>query len=306
LEWVLAHRGDSGLRWLASLDDVVGRAVAAWGLEPRAVLEGGVTALALECRDAAGRLVVLKACSDPGLCATEVVALRHWAGVPQVPRLLALDERAGVLLMERIVPGTPLRMLPDDSSTLAKIAALLDALHRADGRGSAGQLPSLGERVRLRLKLMPPDLPAAPARRFEQLALDLLRTQPEQVVLHGDLGQNNILDGGPRGLVAIDPRGRLGERAYDAAVFAQKHRVATALIEAAGLARLCGIDPDRAVAWTRIRLASHAGYLLRHNGDVAEAWDALALSLGHEPTPREESGGEKRSQRCLKKTGDLQ
>jgi streptomycin 6-kinase len=264
-----------------------------------------VTALALECRDAAGRLVVLKACSDPALCATEVVALRHWAGVPQVPRLLAVDERAGVLLVERIVPGTPLRMLPDDSSTLAKVGALLDALHCVDRRESADLLPSLDERVRLRLQLLPPDLPAAHARQFEQLALDLLHTQPEQLVLHGDLGQNNVLDGGPRGLVAIDPRGRIGERAYDVAVFAQKHGLTTALTEAASLARLCGIDADRAVAWTRIRLASHAGYLLRHDGDVAEARYALALSLGRGPTRRKGSGGERRACECLRKAGDL-
>jgi streptomycin 6-kinase len=35
--------------------------------------------------------------------------------------------------------------------------------------------------------------------------------------LHGDLHHSNVLDGGPRGWLAIDPKGLLGERTYDVA-----------------------------------------------------------------------------------------
>jgi streptomycin 6-kinase len=43
-----------------------------------------------------------------------------------------------------------------------------------------------------------------------------LLAHPQNVVpLHGDVHHGNILDGGARGWLAIDPKGVLGERAFD-------------------------------------------------------------------------------------------
>ena len=45
---------------------------------------------------------------------------------------------------------------------------------------------------------------------------DALLDAPEDVVvLHGDLHHGNVLDAGARGWVAIDPKGLIGERAFD-------------------------------------------------------------------------------------------
>ena len=47
-------------------------------------------------------------------------------------------------------------------------------------------------------------------------ARDLLRSAPRDIVmLHGDIHHGNVLDGGPRGWLAIDPKGLLGERTFD-------------------------------------------------------------------------------------------
>src|SRR3569623_1091871 len=46
-------------------------------------------------------------------------------------------------------------------------------------------------------------------------ARDLLATPRNVVPLHGDIHHENILDGGERGWLAIDPKGLLGERAFD-------------------------------------------------------------------------------------------
>lgn len=47
------------------------------------------------------------------------------------------------------------------------------------------------------------------------LAQALLAAPQELTVLHGDLHHGNILDGGERGWLAIDPKGLWGERAFD-------------------------------------------------------------------------------------------
>ncbi|TYK55247.1 aminoglycoside phosphotransferase family protein [Pseudomonas synxantha] len=47
------------------------------------------------------------------------------------------------------------------------------------------------------------------------MAHTLLAAQQDRVVLHGDIHHNNILDFGPRGWLAIDPKRVVGERGYD-------------------------------------------------------------------------------------------
>jgi streptomycin 6-kinase len=46
-------------------------------------------------------------------------------------------------------------------------------------------------------------------------ARELLISQQEVVVLHGDIHHGNILDFGPRGWLAIDPKRLIGERGFD-------------------------------------------------------------------------------------------
>ena len=47
-------------------------------------------------------------------------------------------------------------------------------------------------------------------------AAEALLADPREVcVLHGDLHHENVLDGGERGWLVIDPKGLLGERTYE-------------------------------------------------------------------------------------------
>lgn len=47
------------------------------------------------------------------------------------------------------------------------------------------------------------------------VARDLLASPLDETVLHGDIHHGNILDFGPTGWLAIDPKGLRGERGYD-------------------------------------------------------------------------------------------
>jgi streptomycin 6-kinase len=47
------------------------------------------------------------------------------------------------------------------------------------------------------------------------MAKELLATPRDPVALHGDIHYENILDGGPRGWLVIDPKGLAGERGFD-------------------------------------------------------------------------------------------
>ncbi len=81
-------------------------------------------------------------------------------------------------------------------------------------------------------------------------AHDLLRTAHDNVVLHGDIHHDNILDFGSRGWLAIDPKGLFGERAFDFAnVFRNPDR-----------ADLSG-NPDHTIATAPGRMARQAGII---------------------------------------------
>jgi streptomycin 6-kinase len=54
-------------------------------------------------------------------------------------------------------------------------------------------------------------------RKCASLARKLLEGQNDIIPLHGDLHHSNVLDGGARGWLAIDPKALIGERTYEVA-----------------------------------------------------------------------------------------
>lgn len=84
----------------------------------------------------------------------------------------------------------------------------------------------------------------------------LLATPRDVVALHGDLHHGNVLDGGSRGWLAIDPKGLLGERAFDFVNILRNPDAATALgrgrfeRQAAVLADAAALDRRRLLQWT--------------------------------------------------------
>jgi streptomycin 6-kinase len=53
--------------------------------------------------------------------------------------------------------------------------------------------------------------------RSAAIARVLLGAPRDVIALHGDLHHSNVLDGGARGWIAVDPKGLIGERTYDVA-----------------------------------------------------------------------------------------
>lgn len=88
------------------------------------------------------------------------------------------------------------------------------------------------------------------------MAARQLLAEPQEVVpLHGDIHHGNILDGGERGWLAIDPKGVLGERGFD---YANLFRNPDAMVaNAAGrlrrrveiVAEEADLDPRRLLMW---------------------------------------------------------
>jgi streptomycin 6-kinase len=110
--------------------------------------------------------------------------------------------------------------------------------------------------------------------RAADMARSLLNDQHEIAVLHGDLHHGNVLDFGPRGWLAIDPKRLLGERAFDFAnIFRNPDleiakapgrlaRQATVIAEAAPL------DRARLLRWVLAYAGLSAAWILNDGDDA--------------------------------------
>lgn len=90
----------------------------------------------------------------------------------------------------------------------------------------------------------------------DSVAQALLADPRDVVVLHGDIHHGNVLDGGERGWLAIDPKGLLGERTFDFVNILRNPDAATALTpgrferQVEVLAAAASIERQRLLDWT--------------------------------------------------------
>lgn len=114
-----------------------------------------------------------------------------------------------------------------------------------------------------------------------ETAQALLAEPRDVVALHGDVHHANILDFGPRGWLAIDPKGVLGERGYDYANPFCNPDTATALIPGrldrylALVAEKTGQDPHRLLMWILAYSGLSAAWIL-DDGDAAQFDSSIA------------------------------
>ena len=112
-------------------------------------------------------------------------------------------------------------------------------------------------------------------------ARDLL-AHPEQVsVLHGDIHHGNVLDFGPRGWLAIDPKALIGERAFDYAniFFNPDHATATTpgrfKSQISVVAAAARLGPTRLARWVLAWAGLSAAW---HLSDGTAAETALTVA----------------------------
>lgn len=104
---------------------------------------------------------------------------------------------------------------------------------------------------------------ANPLRLAAAYAGRLLSDQQHIRPLHGDLHHDNIISGGPRGWLAIDPQGLIGDPAYDVAnIFGNPLNAIDDILDPARIANLAVLFSD-AIGCTQDKIlryaAAHAG-----------------------------------------------
>jgi streptomycin 6-kinase len=105
-----------------------------------------------------------------------------------------------------------------------------------------------------------------------------LLAAPQQVrVLHGDVHHENVLDFGPRGWLAIDPKGLIGERGYDYANIVCNPDIETALAPGRFERRVeiicseAGLETRRQLRWVLAYAGLSAAWTLDGGGNATPA-----------------------------------
>ena len=104
-------------------------------------------------------------------------------------------------------------------------------------------------------------------RRSAETASELLATQRDVTVLHGDIHHDNILNFGSRGWLAIDPKGLRGERGFDYAnLFCNPDQTATLPGRLARRIELvtgaAAVEPTRLLRWILAWAGLSAAWLI--------------------------------------------
>lgn len=199
-------------------------------------------------------------------------ALLAWWGGDGAARVLSLEGDA--VLMERATGTSSLvdmaRAGRDDEASLN----ICDAVARLHAPRQSPPLDALVPLARWFAALEPAAARYGGILRQSASAARHLMTQPRDIIpLHGDIHHGNILDFGPRGWLAIDPKGVLGERGYDYAnLFCNPDLdVATAPgrlgRQAKIVAEAAGLDRERLLRWVLAYAGLSAAWSIEDGDD---------------------------------------
>jgi streptomycin 6-kinase len=262
--------GQEGQFWLSQLPGTSRYFADLWGLGELTPVENlSYNAVYFSTQ----KPMVLKLGCDRDALAREAKALTAYQGQGSV-RLLQSDIKNGALLIERSFPGISLQgLFPHaDSAAVAHAATIMKRLHTASIPD-----PSLFPTLQHWFSVLDiaHSLPAAHLAKAKELAHTLLKTSKKTVLLHGDLHHGNILSQ-EGDWVAIDPKGVLGDPAYEVGAFINNpipdildHPDLTGLLQnrASLFAKLLGYNPQQLYQWSYIQSMVSAGWMVEDNSD---------------------------------------
>jgi streptomycin 6-kinase len=283
-EGVIAWMPD-GQDWADALPVLVEHCRELWELEIGDPFEGGATAWVAPAERADGSSCVLKVRYPDDESLHEPDALERWAGNGAV-RLIERDEPTGVLLLERLQPGTSLRQLTDAGEAMRLACGILRRLWQPAGVGhpfasaqacAAHWAVDVERQYRAHAEPFDAALLRAAVSAFQQLAA----YDGECVILHQDFHRGNVLRAQREPWLAIDPKPLVGERAFDARwllndLLGQEPRSglgAGDLLEQ--LSSELSLEPERIRLWTVARAVENALWGYEIGEDAA---DDLALA----------------------------
>lgn len=276
----IEERGQEGVEWLGRLPSILADCERRWSLRlgpPFQALSYNYAAPAVR---ADGSTVVVKVCVADRDFATEVEALRLYGGVGAV-RLYDFDLDSGVMLLEHLKPGVMLSSVESDEEATSIAASVMRRIWRPPP--AEHPFPHVSdwargmEKLRARFDGGSGPFPERVVQKAEGLFAELFASMAAPVVLHGDLHHFNILSGERQPWLAIDPKGIIGEPAYETGAFIRNP--IPDIYSAPNMRRLLdwrirlfadelAFDPVRVYGWATAQAVLSAWWTFEDNGGL--------------------------------------
>jgi len=276
--------GDAGKAWLANLPTLIAACEQRWSIQVGAPFQLSYN-FAAPARNAEGEEFVLKLGVPNPELQTEIGALRHSAG-RGICTLVDFDEAQGILLLERLRPGTMLSTVADDEQATAIAAEVMRQLWRpAPAEHNFPTMAKWGQgltRLRKHYEGGTGPFPPKLVEQAEALYQELDDASAPAMLLHGDLHHFNILRAERAEWLAIDPKGLVGEPAYEIGALLRNpssELVLNAQVQARRIAQLSdmlALDRQRIINWGIAQAVLSAWWSVEDHGYGGE--EALALA----------------------------
>jgi streptomycin 6-kinase len=283
--------GEAGIKWLERLPAIIAGCERRWSLAalpPFPRLSYNYVAPAVL---ADGRETVLKVGypSPELMCEMEALRLYEGHGIVQ---LLHADREQGAMLLERLKPGTPLASIEDDEEATSIAAGVMRQLWRPVP--AEHQFPTVAKwasglgRLRERFGGTTGPFPKSLVEEAETLFTELISSMDEEVLLHGDLHHENIVAAERQPWLALDPKGLVGEPAYEVGALlrnqlpeplVQPEASRTLARRVDQLAEELGLDRERLISWGLAQAVLSAWWSIEDHGHGWEPAIAVAEAL---------------------------
>lgn len=287
----IAREGAAGRAWLDRLPAILDGCAERWELTLGAPVKPLSYCYVIPARRADGTAAILKVCPPMGEFARQVAALRLFDG-RGIVRLLESDPHVEALLVERCEPGTLLRVesAADDARATSIACDVMRQVWRqpppdhpfpamADWNADLRQLrPHYGGGTG--------PFPVPLIEEMETLVADLTASAPAPLLLHGDLHHDNILAARRQPWLAIDPKGLIGEPAYETGALLYNPYLQLLAAPNSGrilarridqLSEELGLDRVRVRGWGLVRAVLAAWW---HVESIGEVWEEALTCAG--------------------------
>ena len=219
---IRATFGQEGQKWIDQLPDHLGYFQGTWSLTFSGPPLPPSYHILIPCQTPQGQDAILKlGVPNRELC-TEIEALRFYNGMGAV-QLLTADKKRGGLLLEAIKPGTALIRINENQHAAQAAADLCEKIWQTPPLDHP--FPTVEDwgkgfhRLRKSFQGSTGPFPVRLVDKAEKTFDDLLSSMGEPVLLHGDLHHRNILQAQREPWLVIDPKGVVGEPAYEIGAF---------------------------------------------------------------------------------------
>ena len=272
----------------AGVRDRLSAVAREWRVEVGDTVETESSLIAFGQRDA--DQVVLKVVKRPGdeWRSGEVVSAFGGRGMVRL-----LEYEPGASLLERLVPGDELveltRCERDDDATVV-LADVIGAMTPGVAPAWCPTLTDWTSAFGWYFGLGDARIPLGMVHRAAGMYTELCETQGPTRLLHGDLQHYNVLDGGKRGWVSIDPKGVVGEVEYEigAALRNPTERpdmFTRSAVERriAVLSSRLGLDADRVLRWAYAQAVLSEIWRIQDGYPIGPDDGAMLLASAVEP-----------------------